>query len=154
MKNFAYAVEGAFVDYLQNVVTGSMTYPIYKGHTDNWSGSNDYPKIAVMLEDYEEVIPYSGVYKGSLVIDIVSHAKDSASYDGHDLAVSQVEYWMNDQVQIQNWINSPSTSLWVAGCPSDGVKSMFEGKNFLNSHRFCLMGQQMVPSSSYSSFGS
>jgi hypothetical protein len=156
MMNFTYASEWAFTDYLQNNITGSLIYPIRVGHTTGSLESFDNPVIAVILENRRPVMDYVGIYEASLRVDIVNNAHDPNTFDQHNLASNEIERLMvgvEAQENMASWINSDSSSLFIAGVPLVDVTNGMEGNNFVDSYRFTVNAQQNNPSTYNVSFG-
>jgi hypothetical protein len=150
MLSFPLALEQSLVSYLQSNITGSLTWPILKGHTDNFTGSFDLPIIAVVCDGYSEEIAGYSVFKADLRVDIVCNAHDSSSYSNFDLADDQIQNLMSDQEGIRSWVNNPSSSMFIAGLFLEGSNNII-GENdndFINCRRYSVFAQQQMPSSS------
>lgn len=149
--NFIFEGETAFVSYLDNAITSSLTdiYPILVGHTPVTS-SEDLPKIAVTIEGYEPVTQNAGVFKAHLAIDVCTVMYDADAYVLHDIAVQWVDAVMNNQQLIQNYMNSASASFWVAGIEYGNVTAPFEGIRFAHNFNYTVTAKVGVASSSVS----
>jgi len=150
MTSFPLALESALVSYIQSSITGSITWPILKGHTDNFSGSFDLPVIAVVCDGYTEEIPGYSVYKADLRVDEVCNAHDAESYNNFDVVDDQIQTLLNDQDAVRAYVNSPSSSVFIAGIFLEQNNTVVgeNGGDFLNSRKYLVLTQQMFPSSS------
>jgi hypothetical protein len=149
-QSFPLTLELNFANYISASCSGSIPYPIIPSHTQDPNLTWDFPLLIVACDSYTEEISGFSVYKADMRIDTITNIYDSSSvqiFDNVDYVLNSVMY---DQDSVRNYINNPSSSLFVAGVFLEGnyINQSVDGSQgycYINTRRYSVFAQQNYP---------